>query len=224
MAAVTLRTLTDGVHVAEAHQRFVGLEVGARMTVLDTPAGRLVHSPIAGSVSAVEATGAPAWVLAPNLLHHLYAGPWADAGYPVWAAPGLVEKRPDVAFAGVVEAGTRPFGPDIEVLPLTCLPMTNEVVVLHRPSRTLVVTDLVFHFTAAAPFATRVAMRALGGYPGCRTTVLERVAIRRDAARDELGRIAAWDFDRLIMAHGAIIETGARERFVDAFRWLGIDV
>lgn len=213
------RRITKGVHVLEAPQRYLGLEVGARMTVLDTNEGLLIQSPLAIDPGEVLALGTPRFVLAPNLLHHLYVAPWAKA-YEAWAAPGLQEKRPDVDFHGVIEPGTQPFGPDIELLPLTCFPFTNEVVVLHRPSRTLVVTDLVFHFTESAPMLTRAAMRLLGGYPGCKTTLLERVGIEREPGRSEIGALASWDFDRLIMAHGEIIETGGKAALLDAFAWL----
>lgn len=221
-ATPELRQVAPGVHVAEARQRFYGLEIGARMTVLELEAGLLVHSPVALDPSALEPLGEPRWVLAPNLLHHLYVGPWLDAGLEGWAARGLPDKRPDLRFHGVVEAGVQPFGREVELIALSCFPATNEVVVLHRPSRTLIVTDLLLNISPRAPGFTRLAMRCLGGYPGCRTTVVERLGMDRPLARREIARIAALDFDRLIMAHGEIVEHGARQALVDAFRWLSL--
>jgi hypothetical protein len=206
----------------EAPQRFYGVEVGARMTVLQTSAGLLVHAPVAAPIAAIAKLGAPRWVVAPNKLHHLYVKPYVDAGIETWAAPGLVEKRPDVAFAGELSAGVAPFGDEIGVYPLTCFAFTNEVVLLHRPSRTLVVTDLVFNFTPEAPWTTRAAMACLCGYPGCRTTTLERVGFHRPTARREIGALLALDFDRLIMSHGAIIPTGGKAALRSAMGWLGV--
>lgn len=217
-----MRQVCEGVHVLEAPQRFGGIEVGARMTVLDTGDGLLVHSPIDVDPSVLDPIGTPRWVLSPNKLHHLYAGRWIDAGLEAWAAPGLPDKRPDLAFAGVIDSQEHPFGGGISVHPMRCFPFANEVVVLHRPSRTLVVTDLVFHFTEHAPFLTRAAMCALGGYPGCRTTVLEWVGFDRAVAREEVGALLALDFDRLIMAHGEIIDTGGKDALRGAMAWLGV--
>jgi len=217
-----LRPVTPGVHALEARQRFMGIEVGTRMTVLELDGGLLVHSPVAVDPAIVAPLGEPRWVLAPNLLHHLYVGPWAEAGLEPWAAPGLVEKRPDLAFAGTANAEGHPFGPDLDVLPLKCFGMTNEVVILHRPSRTLVVSDLVYNFTTAAPWLTKAAMWCLGGYPGCRTSLIERIGFRRAVAREELRVLADWDFDRLIMAHGEIVETGAKDALLRAFHWLSL--
>jgi hypothetical protein len=218
-----LREIAPGVHVAEARQGFYGLELGARMTVLETSDGLLVHSPIAMAHEPVAKLGTPRWVLAPNLFHHLYAGAWIDAGLEGWGAAGLPKKRPDLTLR-VVEPDTRPFGDEITVMPLTCFSFSNEVVVLHRPSRTLVVTDLCFNLPTSAPWWTRAVMRSLGGYPGVRSTLLERLGMQRAIARRELGTIASWDFDRVILAHGEIVETGGKDAFVGAFRWLLDDV
>jgi len=217
-----LEAIADGVHVGRAQQRFFGLELGARMTVLELEGGLLIHSPIAMDPDAISDLGKPRWVLAPNLFHHLYVGPWMERGCEGWAAAGLAAKRPDLSFHGVAEPGTEPFGPDAPVFPLTCFPFSNEVVVLHKPSRTLVVTDLVFNLAPTAPFSTRAAFWCLCGYPGCRTTLLERTLMRRDAARREVGELLALDFDRLVLAHGEVIETGGQSALARAFDWLGI--
>lgn len=227
MAERALRELASGVHVAEAKQGFYGLELGARMTVLETSGGLLVHSPIAMAPeredwrTQVASLGTPRWVLAPNLFHHLYASAWIDAGLEGWCAAGLPKKRPDLK-AQVVLPDTQPFGSDVEVLPLTCFSFSNEVVVLHRPSRTLVLTDLCFNLAASAPLWTRLAMRAIGGYPGVSSTLLERFGMQREIARRELGTIASWDFDRVVLAHGDVVERGGKDVFVGAFRWLGL--
>lgn len=216
-----MRRVDAGVPVLERPQRYGGVEVGARMTVLALEGGLLVHSPLAVDPTSLADLGEVRWVVSPNKLHHLYVKPWADAGFETWAAPGLPEKRPDVSFAGVLQGDISPFGDEVGVFPLACFPFANEVVLHHRPSRTLVVTDLVFHFTEAAPWATRAAMRLLWGYPGCSTTLLERVGFRRDIARQEVRMLADLDFDRLVMAHGEIIDTGGKDAFLGAMRWLG---
>lgn len=212
--------IADGVHVADAAQRFLGLELGARMTVIELAGGLLVHSPIAMDPAALFDRGSPRWVLAPNLFHHLYLGPWVEAGLEAWGAPGLAAKRSDLTFAGTLGRAEHPFGGDIEVFPITCFSMTNEVVLLHRPSATLVATDLVFNVPPTAPWATRVGMRAMLGYPGCRTTLLERLGMKRDRARREIGELLELPFDRLVMAHGDIVERGGPEALQSAFRWL----
>ena len=219
---IALRTIADGVHTVVAPQRFYGVEVGARMTLLELSTGTLVHAPLQYNDALRAEVGVPRWVVAPNKLHHLYIGPWIEAGAEAWAAPGLAEKRQDLTFTGTLGHDSPPFGDELAVIPLTCFPFTNEVLFLHRPSRTLIVTDLVFHFTSDAPMLTRAAMFCLCGYPGCRTTLLERAGFHRETARRELAPLLALDFDRPIMAHGEVIETGGKEALVEALSWLGI--
>lgn len=218
---VALRQITDGVFTHERPQRFFGMQVGARMTALQLADGLLLHSPTDASVEEVAAVGEARWVLAPNLLHHLYVGPWVERGLEGFCAPGLQAKRPDVAFTAEVTEQSSPCGSDALFLPLSCFSITNEVVVLHRPSRTLVVTDLVFNLPPSTPWPTKAAMCCAGGYPGCKTTVLERIGMNRPQARTDLRALLDLDWDRLIPSHGTIIETGGKDALRQAFHWLG---
>ena len=42
----------------------------------------------------------------------------------------------------------------------------------------------------------------------------------RAAARAGAEAILAWDFDRLVLCHGDIVETGAKARLSPEFDWL----
>lgn len=216
-----LHEVAPGVHCATAPQPFLGLELGTRMTVLELSGGLLVHSPVARPPEDISHLGDPRWVLAPNLFHHLHVGPWAAAGLEAWGAVGLAEKRPDITFTGQPKGGAHPWGGDLRVHALTSFPLSNEVVLLHAPSRTLVATDLVFHIQPDAPWSTRAAMALIGGYPGVRTTALERFGMQRAAAREDLAEILSWDFDRVVMTHGTVVETGGKDAVASAFSWLG---
>jgi len=218
-----MREIAPGMHILERPLRFLGIEMGTRMTVLQLSDGLLVHSPIDIPPETLKELGEPRWVLAPNKFHHLFVKPMVDAGLEGWAAPGLPEKRRDVSFNGVVESGTHPFGPDVEVVTLSCFSLSNEVVLFHKLSRTLLVTDLVFNFPPTAPWLTRAAMRCMCGYPGCQTSLLERVGMNRAIAREEIASILDFEFERIVMAHGDVIERDARETFAHAYRWLGLD-
>lgn len=215
-----LQTLAPGIHSVTADQGFFGLEVGTRMTVLALEDGLLLHSPVDCSPGLLAPLGTPRWLLAPNKFHHLHVGPWIDRGLEAWCAPGLVKKRPDLAFAGEVDRPGSPFGDEVLLYPLGCFSLSNEVVLLHRPSRTLVVTDLVFNIGPQMPWLTRAAMWTAGGFPGVKTTFLERLGMDRAQAREDLGQILALDFDRLVMAHGDVVETGGKQALGAAFDWL----
>src|SRR5262245_39902746 len=103
-----LRELAEDLWVAERSQTFYGLPVGTRMTVIRLPGGRLLlHSPVAlddALRAALDSLGRVSYVVAPNRVHHLYAGDVAKS-YPearLWVAPGLERKRPDLAFVALL--------------------------------------------------------------------------------------------------------------------------
>ena len=82
-----LRQLAQDLWVAERTQRFYGLEVGTRMTVIRLADGSLLlHSPVALASELrreLDAIGRVCFAVAPNRVHHLYAGKVAEAYPPV---------------------------------------------------------------------------------------------------------------------------------------------
>jgi hypothetical protein len=97
----------------------------------------------------------------------------------------------------------------------------EEVVFLHSASRTLILTDLCLNFGESDSRITRLVARLLGVYrrfgPSRSLTWFLR---DRPAARASVQRILQWDFDRIIIAHGDIIEANGKAKFDEAFAWL----
>jgi len=223
-----MRQLAPDLWIVERPQRFAGFELGTRMTVVRLASGDLfLHSPVSLTPDlAAELTrlGRPRIAVAPNLLHHLYAGEYV-AAYPelkLHLAPGLARKRPDLRAAGVLDGQARhDWSEQIDEELVRGYPMLNEVAFCDRASRTLMVSDLLFNIHAESPFATRLAFRLVGGYGHCGPSALERFLIRdRAAARASLERILTWDFDRIVLAHGRIVENGGHTTLRDGYGWL----
>ena len=223
-----LRRLADDVWVTERPQRFFGLPVGARMTVIRLSGGRLLlHSPLpldAEIRAELDALGRVAYAVAPNRLHHLYAGDVVRA-YPdarLWVAPGLPEKRPDLVHAGVLgdEAPVEWRG-ELEQAFFRGRPYENEVAFFHPATRTLILCDLAFNFGPRDAWPTRVLMSLLRSYGKLGPSRLDPLLIRdRAAASASLERILAWDFDRVIVAHGDVQESGGYPLMRDGYAWL----
>ena len=223
-----LRRLADDLWVTERPQRFFGLPVGARMTVIRLSGGRLLlHSPLpldAEIRAELDALGRVAYAVAPNRLHHLYAGDVVRA-YPdarLWVAPGLPEKRPDLVHAGVLgdEAPVEWRG-ELEQAFFRGRPYENEVAFFHPATRTLILCDLAFNFGPRDAWPTRVLMSLLRSYGKLGPSKLDPLLIRdRAAASASLERILAWDFDRVIVAHGDVQESGGYVLMRDGYAWL----
>ena len=198
------------------------------MTVVRIDADRvLVHSPIAASpelLREVASIGPIAFLVAPNRYHHLFVGHWQKA-FPdaqVWVAPGVEHKRPDLRIDGVIATGVvAPWSGALDHVGIEGWPMTNEVVFFHRASTTLIATDIALNIGADSPPLTRMAFRLHGTFGRLAPTLLERVAVRdRLAFRRSLEAALAWPFERVVVAHGAVVESQGREALVRGYSWV----
>lgn len=223
-----LRLLDRDLWVTERPQRFFGIEMGTRMTVARLADGGLfVHSPVrldAETRAALDALGPVRAVVAPNRYHHLYVGDYVTA-YPaarIYAAPGLPEKRRDLEFHEVLgDAAPALWAGQIDQLIFRALAPLNDVLFCHRASHTLIATDLVFNMQRTESFATWLLFWLDGAYQQFGPTRLWRLLTRdRAAAGAAMERILSWDFDRVIMAHGDVLETGGHAAMRAAFAWL----
>jgi hypothetical protein len=204
------------------------LEIGTRMTVVRLADGTLfLHSLVeidAETRAALDALGPVRHLVAGNKLHHLYLAQAAQA-FPeaaVWGAPGLPQKCRGVRFAGELGDEAPPaWRADLDQLAVRGIPRMNEVVFLHRASRTLVVTDLCFNVRHSDSVATRLFMRANGAWGRFGPSRLLRSLVRdRPALRASLERILAWDFDRVVVTHGEVLERGGPDALRAGFAWL----
>jgi hypothetical protein len=227
-ATEPLRQLADDLWVAERPQSFYGLPVGTRMTVIRLSGGRLLlHSPVAldpGLRRALDALGRVCFAVAPNRVHHLYAGAVAEA-YPdarLWVAPGLAKKRPDLAFEAVLgDEAPAEWRGEVGQVFFRGRPYENEVVFFHRASRTLILCDLAFNFGPAAAAPTRLLMKLIRSYGRLGPSKLDPLLIRdRAAARQSLEQILAWDFDRIVVAHGDVLPSGGHAILSQGYAWL----
>jgi hypothetical protein len=226
-----LSELSTNIWVTERPQRFYGLEVGTRMTVIRLADGSLLlHSPVeldAELRRELEAVGRVRFAVAPNRVHHLYAGEVAKVypGARLWVGPGLERKRPDLVFAGVLgDEAPAEWKDEVDQTFFRGRPYENEVVFFHRASRTLVMCDLAFNFGPRTAAPTRLLMKLLRSYGRFGPSTLDPLLIRdRRAARRSLERILAWDFDRVVVAHGDVLESGGHEALRQGYSWLLAD-
>jgi hypothetical protein len=223
-----LRELATDLWVADGSLRFVGIEVGRRMTVVRLPGRRLVvHSPVPPEpalVAEVVGLGSVDWLVAPNRFHHLSIEPWARE-FPesaVLLAPGLKEKRPELRVTAALSDGApAEWAGEIELLRIDGAPRVNEVVLFHRSTGTLIAADLAFNIGPSSPFVTRLLFR-LAGRPGeLAPTAAEKLLIRdRPAFRLSLERVLAWPIERVIVSHGDVVEKGGRQALARGYDWL----
>jgi hypothetical protein len=225
---LSLHEIGKDIWVQWRRQAFYGLEVGTRMTVIRLADGSLLlHSPVLLDEKLrgeLDAIGRVRYTVAPNRVHHLHAGDVARA-YPearLWVAPGLERKRPDLQFVAILgDEAPEEWRGQVDQTFFRGRPYENEVVFFHRASRTLILCDLAFNFGPRAALPTRLLMKLLRSYGRFGPSTLDPLLIRdRPAARASLERILAWDFDRVVVAHGDVLESGGREALRKGYSWL----
>ncbi len=221
-----LTPFADDVWVATREAKFLHLETGTRMTIVRLSDGGLfVHSPVpldADTRRAVDALGEVRAVVAPSIFHHLSVGEWQRA-YPravFGACPGLEWKRADLAFDCVLADEPRAeWSRDLAQVYFSAR-RENEVVFFHPKSRTLICSDALLNLAAHPARTTRLVARLTGntapgfGWP-------ERFMIRdRRLARRQVTRLLEWDADKVVLAHGALVNGDGREVLRRAYAWL----
>ena len=225
---VAPRELAPNLWIFDRPLSVFGLRVGARMTVIRLDDGSLfLHSPVpptAETRAALDAWGPVRSVVAPSKIHHFYIGAYRET-YPeacLYAAPGLPEKRPNIAFDEELSSAAPPaWAGEIEQELFAGIPYMNEVAFFHAASRSLVLTDLAFNIYESDSFLTRTWFKLAGTYGRFGVAAYVRRLVRdREAARRSLERILAWDFDRVIVSHGIVLQRSGRRMLREAFGWL----
>jgi len=212
-------------------------KIGTRMTVIKLASGGLfLHSPIKlddQTKQALDALGKVRDVVAPSRAHHLFVGDylkeWPDA--KLYGPPGLVGDIPDFRArlgargdlkldAVLGDEPQQEWAGEIDQHLFKGAPGLNEIVFFHRSSRSVIFTDLVFNVPADFKEA-RIFYTVVGGRGHFGPHRLIRQAIRdRKAARESVAKILEWDFERVIVTHGNVLESGGHQKFADAFSYL----
>jgi hypothetical protein len=191
------------------------ISIPVRMTVIRIGDGRLIlHSPgpIDPELKAeIDALGSVGFIVVPEA-HGRFAAQAAQS-YPkarLVAAPNAPRSGRSLAFhASLADLPPAAWAGQVESHLVQGFRL-NEVVLLHRPSRTLVITDLCFNIHRASSTWARLFFRANGMWQHFGPSRLIRglaVSDRR-ALRRSLEHVLEWDFDRIVPGHGEVVEHG----------------
>ncbi|MBD3884541.1 DUF4336 domain-containing protein [Phormidium tenue FACHB-886] len=229
-----LRAIDTDLWVAEQPLKYFGLEVGTRMTVIRLNQNRLVIiapiQPQNDVVDQLNQLGNVSDIISPNLYHHLFLSQFKQR-YPnakLWATSGLQNKRPDLLIDKILSDRITQSFDGLEAAQITgfntldiqgYMPL-NEWVFFHAKSRTLIITDLAFHFDRRSSLSAQLISKVFGGYQQLRPSLFEKIVTKdKEQVRQSLQPIFAWDFERVIMAHGSIIEQDGKRQLQLGYEW-----
>ena len=224
-----LESISPSIWVADDQLTMPGKIIfPIRMTVIRLKNNRLaLHSPIAITDSLADqlsALGEVAYLIGPNNLHHLYlqtaAERWPNA--KIYAAPGLTKKQPTVVAQHILGDETAmPWQDEMEQIMVSGLPWASETVFYHIQDKVLVVTDLIFNMHEAANFRTRMLLKCVGAWQKAAQSRLLRMMVKdRQAAGAAARKILEWDIEKVVMAHGRILDKDAKPQLEHALKWM----
>ena len=208
---------------------FYGLEIGRNMVVVRLSNGDLfVNSPARLTPERVEALddlGRVRYVTPSSKLHgHLhmedYERAFSDA--KLFAAPGLDRRRADLAFDGLLGSAPDPHWSEvIDQAAFLGHWWLTEIEFFHRPSKTLILGDICYNLGSETPLKTRLVTHLLGMHGDLAVPRDLRYTMKNEAAgRQSVEQLLDWDFERVVVGHGQIVEYDAKRRFREAFEWL----
>jgi hypothetical protein len=224
-----VQQIADNLWVLRYPLRLLGVEIGRTVTVIRLANRKvIVHSSAPFTVddlAAIRAAGDIGWLIEVSNFHDSLAkeGRAALPDVPYLAPEGFSK------VSGVPTERLSPvpaeWASDLQVLELGGMPKVREHVMFHRPSGTLIVADLLFNFGRGGSLWTRLFARYvmrlknfIGMSPFFRLMIRDREAFRRSMAT-----MMAWDFDRVIVAHGGMIDRGGKARLREVLNAAGLE-
>jgi hypothetical protein len=202
-----------------------GVTLPLRSMLITGKGQQILVSPVGTSDEASAIGTEPLTLVAPSLLHHLHVPAAVERFRPValWGPPGLPEKLPALGPIRVLGVDPWPHADQLEFVVIEGAPKRNEVVFFHRASRTIYTADLALNIREPAGFLTSLGLRLMGVYRRFGAAKLWRSWVTNRAAfTRSIEAVLAWDFDRIVVAHGEVLESNAREQLEISLRELGL--
>ena len=220
----------DMIWIKEYPIRYAGTTFNARMTIIRLANGNLfIHSPCeidSRTKNTIDRLGKVEFIVAPGTYHFSYIKS-AQEAFPeaeTFICPGIERRLPDVEFDWLL--GDRPdprWAKDFDQVLVRGNKYIWEVAFFHKVTKTLILVDLIENFTRKTEdvsWSLKVWWKLVFRmWENPKPAPEYQFGWRdRKAARKSLMRILEWDFDRIILSHGDLIDKNAKEVALKAWQ------
>lgn len=216
LTSAMLQPLNEKIYYAEKKHSTLGIPLGMRMAViLLEDESVMVYSPLPWTENlhtAVSTLGKVSLIFAPNQFHNLGIESWKQNNpeAKVLCSPELNQKLKGIADVEVTqEGGSLEQASEFFLEKIQGMPSVNELVLMHKPSNTLLVADLLFYFPDAGGLMSLYARaNKVREFPS--PPILWKLAVKDKALyKRSINRIRGWEIDSLFLCHGKCIRKNA---------------
>jgi|TARA_Y100000310_G_scaffold277758_2_gene295761 hypothetical protein len=223
-----MKQLAESIWVHEDDMKLGPTELRLRMTIVQLAGGDLwIHSPTALTTELkeqVQEIGSVRSIIGPNNAHNLWISEWR-AAFPeaeLYVSSGI-PKKINVSNYRILDASWQNIWPqDFDHEAMIGVPFFDESVFLHRKTESLIVTDLIQNHSDDRPsgfagLVTRFMLEPIGFKGKCVAPPLKMGFMIKDKPQFKsfIEKLRRWDFVRIVVTHGEIIETDAKEIFLE---------
>lgn len=222
-----MRQIAEDIWVHEDSMNMLGTQLGLRMTVVRLEGGSLwLHSATALTPELqqqVNALGSVRYIVAANNHHSRWLQDWADA-YPeadLYVSAGIPRKVPLSKYHILQPGIEAPWRNDLSWETMPSVPLFCETVFFHHKSQSLIVTDFIQNYPDEQPadsfsgVMTKYVFQPIGFKGCCIAPPLKLGLTIKD--KQAFGRfvehVKSWDFQRIVVTHGEVIEQQAKSVF-----------
>lgn len=209
----------------------LGMRMPGRATIMRAGnSGELaIYSPLPIDdelAKEIESHGEVRFLIAPNLVHWMYlaAAKQRFKKAKVYAPPGLEKKlKGAVDFEPLPTNGhVKEIGEGLRFALVEGSPKMNEHILLHEESRSLMVGDLLFniHQTNSLGMKLFLIFLSRAWKKPAQSSFWKALTKDRAACARSIDDMLTWDFERVVVTHGDVIEHDARAVARDCLKWM----
>ena len=210
-----MKPITDGIFHDEVTVSLgLGFTLPARTTFVRLSSGKLgVISPgpqSEESMKWIEQKDPEPVLIAPNMFHHLYlkkmyerfpkAKIYGPKPLPRVKQPWLEGVMTDIDLL------QEDLKADFQCIRIEGHPALGETALLHRPTKALIVTDLMFNIFEPMPVMREILLKIVGAYNKPRQSKLLKWTVKdKQVFKQSCQSLLDLDFDLAISAHGDVM-------------------
>lgn len=216
-----MKQLHDNLWIVQADFFLAGINLRNCMTIVKLDDGLFVHSPIPYTQELKLPQGDIKILFAPNRFHTLFFPEWKQAFPDAQIYAPTKKVNYDIRIDEEVVNQLNSQYTELWLHKIAGLPLLGEIVCLHHPSKSLILTDLCFNHRHGN-LLSKIFFWLYGSYGKFGPTRMIRYLInkRPKEFKQSLDMILQHDFERIILSHGEIIEQDAKDQLKQAFSWL----